>query len=37
MENYAKLLLALEGVALQNIISRTHLQANGILLLKELV
>jgi len=34
---YAKLLLALEGSALQNIISRTHLRANGLLLLQELV
>jgi hypothetical protein len=34
---YAKLLIALEGVALQNVVSRTHLRANGILLLQDLV
>ncbi len=34
---YAKLLLSLEGIASQNIISHTHLRANGVLLLKELV
>jgi hypothetical protein len=34
---YAKLLLSLEGIASQNIISRTHLRANGVLLLRELV
>jgi len=34
---YAKLLLSLEGIASQNIISRTHLRANGVLLLQELV
>lgn len=34
---FAKLLLSLEGTASQNIISRSHLRANGILLLKELV
>jgi hypothetical protein len=33
---YAKLLLSLEGTALQNIISCTHLCANGVLLLQEL-
>jgi hypothetical protein len=37
MGNYSKLLLSLEGTASQNIISRSHLRANGILLLKELV
>jgi len=34
---YSKLLLALEGTALQNMISRKHLRANGLLLLHELV
>jgi hypothetical protein len=34
---YAKLLLSLEGSALKNIISCTHLRANGVLLLQELV
>jgi hypothetical protein len=34
---YAKLLLSLEGIASQNIISRTHLRANGVLLFTELV
>jgi hypothetical protein len=34
---YAKLLIALEGVALQNVVSHTHLRANGILLLQDLV
>jgi hypothetical protein len=34
---YAKLLLSLEGIASQNIISRTHLRGNGVLLLQELV
>jgi len=34
---YAKLLIALEGIALQNVVSRTHLRANGILLLQDLV
>jgi hypothetical protein len=34
---YAKLLIALEGVALQHIVSRPHLRANGLLVLQELV
>jgi hypothetical protein len=34
---YAKLLVCLEGQALQDIVSRPHLRANGILLLQELV
>jgi hypothetical protein len=34
---YAKLLVCLEGQALQDIVSRPHLCANGILLLQELV
>jgi len=34
---YAKLLVALEGQALQDIVSRSHLRANGLLLLHELV
>lgn len=34
---YAKLLISLEGVALQNVVSRTHLRANGLLLLQDLV
>lgn len=34
---YAKLLVALEGQALQDIVSRSHLHANGLLLLQELV
>ncbi len=34
---YAKLLLALEGSALQGIVSRKHLRANALLLLQELV
>jgi len=34
---YAKLLVALEGQALQDIDSRSHLCANGLLLLQELV
>jgi hypothetical protein len=34
---YAKLLIALEGSALQGIVSRKHLRANGLLLLQELV
>lgn len=34
---YAKLLLSLEGSVLQNVVSRTHLQANGVLLLQDLV
>jgi len=34
---YAKLLVSLEGQALQDVVSRSHLQANGILLLQELV
>jgi len=34
---YSKLLLALEGTALQHIISRKHLRANGLQLLRELV
>jgi hypothetical protein len=33
---YAKLLVSLEGLALQSILSRTHLRANGLLLLQEL-
>jgi len=34
---YAKLLLSLEGSVLQNVVSRTHLRANGLLLLQDLV
>jgi len=34
---YAKLIAALEGQALQDMISRSHLRANGILLLHEMV
>jgi len=34
---YAKLLISLEGTALQNVVSRTHLRANGVLLLQDLV
>jgi len=34
---YAKLLVALEGQALQDVVSRSHLCANGLLLLQELV
>jgi hypothetical protein len=34
---YAKVILALEGSAYKNFISRKHLRANGILLLSELV
>jgi len=34
---YSKLLLALEGQALQSIVSRKHLRANGLKLLQELV
>jgi hypothetical protein len=34
---YAKLLVSLEGQALQDVVSRSHLRANGILLLHELV
>jgi len=34
---YSKLLLALDGNALKSIVSRKHLRANGILLLKELI
>jgi hypothetical protein len=34
---YAKLLLSLEGSVLQNVVSRTHLRANGVLLLQDLV
>jgi hypothetical protein len=34
---YAKLLVTLEGQALQDIVSRPHLRANGLLLLQELV
>jgi len=34
---YSKLLLALDGNALKNIVSRKHLRANGLLLLRELV
>jgi len=34
---YAKLLVSLEGQALQDVVSRSHLRANGILLLQELV
>jgi hypothetical protein len=34
---YAKLVVSLEGQVLQDIITRLHLQANGILLLQELV
>jgi len=34
---YSKLLLALEGNALKNVVSRKHLRANGLLLLQELV
>jgi hypothetical protein len=34
---YAKLLLSLEGIASENIISRTYHRANGVLLLQELV
>jgi hypothetical protein len=34
---YAKLLASLEGQALQDMVSRSHVHANGILLLRELV
>jgi hypothetical protein len=34
---YSKLLLSLEGNALKNVVSRKHLQANGLALLQELV
>jgi hypothetical protein len=34
---YSKLLLSLEGTVLQNFVSNMHLQANGILLLHDLV
>ncbi len=34
---YAKLLLSLEGSVLQNVVSCTHLRANGLLLLQDLV
>jgi hypothetical protein len=34
---YAKLLLSLEGSVLQNVVSRTYLHANGLLLLQDLV
>jgi len=34
---YSKLILALEGTALQNAVSRKHLRANGLLLLQDLV
>jgi hypothetical protein len=34
---YAKLLLALDGTAFQNIVNREHLRANGLLLLQDLV
>jgi hypothetical protein len=34
---YAKLLVSLEGQALQSIVSRKHLRVNGVLLLRELV
>jgi len=34
---YSKLLLALEGNALKNVVARKHLRANGLLLLQELV
>jgi hypothetical protein len=34
---YSKLLLALEGSALQSIVSKKHLHANGLLLLRDLV
>jgi hypothetical protein len=34
---YAKVLASLEGQALQNVIVRKHLRANGLMLLKELV
>jgi hypothetical protein len=34
---YAKLLISLEGGALQNVVSRAHLRAKGILLLQDLV
>jgi hypothetical protein len=34
---YAELLLSLEGSVLQNVVSRTHLRANGLLLLQHLV
>jgi hypothetical protein len=34
---YSKVILALEGSAYKNFISHKHLQANGILLLEELV
>jgi len=34
---YSKLLLALKGQALQSIVSRKHLRANGLKLLQELV
>jgi hypothetical protein len=33
---YSKLLLSLEGQALQDVITRTHLRANGVALLQEL-
>jgi hypothetical protein len=34
---YAKLLVSLEGQALQAMVSRKHIRANGSLLLKELI
>ena len=34
---YAKLILALDGSAFQNIVHREHLRANGLLLLQDLV
>jgi len=34
---YSKLLLALDGQALKNIVSRKHLHANGLLLLRKLI
>jgi len=34
---YSKLILALEGLAYKNFVSRKHLRANGLLLLEELV
>jgi hypothetical protein len=34
---YAKIVSVLEGQALQDVISRSHLRANGVLLLQELV
>jgi hypothetical protein len=34
---YSKIILALEGIALQNAVSRKHLRANGLLLLQDLV